>query len=164
MWSGKVSRIMTAGQTYCMKIHNMWQVLPFDNPPSPPFITFNTSPPPPVLSESAEAILIWLSLYALLLAKCFTKWAALEMPIQTGMWTWVVMSAATCSSPSVFLLSSARPLAASLILSALRLQDLGASYRGRKGNGRWWFQCNLILSKTSRLAQRWRCSRQNYYL
>ena len=106
MLSNKVSLNMRAGQTSCLKIHNTWQVVPFNNLLFPPFTTLNTSPPLPPRrpdwNESIKAILIRLSLYALPLAEFITKWAALKMSVQIDTRTWAVMSAATCSSPNVF--------------------------------------------------------------
>lgn len=105
------------------------------------------TPPFPSPSPSwNESILIQLSLCVLPLAEYISKSAALEMSVQTSMRAWAVMSAATCSFPSV-LLSSARLQAVSLILSAAWVQDLGTFYRDHKGTGRRWRQCGLILSK-----------------
>lgn len=65
---------MRAGQTSSLKMHDTWQVVPFNNLLFPPFTTLNTSPPS-VLTETKalKQFLIRLSLYVLPLAEFITK-------------------------------------------------------------------------------------------
>ena len=110
------------------------------------FTTFNTSPPPSltetqILKQFCDFVITlcvaigWI--YDWLSWKCLFRW---HEDVGSNVCCHLLLS-------QCFPLSSARPPAVSLILSALRVRDLGTFYRGHKGVGRWWCYCNLILSK-----------------